>query len=56
MTGYTVHTGSSLKFSSSWDRIFKETRSSKSRDGQKQSKSASKAKGGKKPAKKKSHG
>jgi hypothetical protein len=55
MTGYTVHTGSSLKFSSSWDRIFKETKSSKSGDGQK-SKSASKAKGGKQPAKKKSKG
>ena len=23
MTGYTVHTGSSKKFSSGWDRIFK---------------------------------
>lgn len=22
MTGYTVHTGSNLKFSSNWDRIF----------------------------------
>jgi hypothetical protein len=22
MTGYTVHTGSTLKFSSGWDRIF----------------------------------
>jgi hypothetical protein len=22
MTGYTVHTGSTVKFSSSWDRIF----------------------------------
>lgn len=22
MTGYTVHTGSTLKFSSNWDRIF----------------------------------
>lgn len=22
MTGYTVHTGSSLKFSSGWDRVF----------------------------------
>lgn len=22
MTGYTVHTGSSLKFKSGWDRIF----------------------------------
>ncbi len=25
MTGYTVHTGSNLKFTSGWDRIFEET-------------------------------
>jgi hypothetical protein len=24
MTGYTVHTGSTVKFSGSWDRIFSE--------------------------------
>jgi len=24
MTGYTVHTGSSMKFSGGWDRIFSE--------------------------------
>ena len=26
MTGYTVHTGSSIKFSSGWDRIFSGTK------------------------------
>lgn len=25
MTGYTVHTGSTVKFSNSWDRIFSKT-------------------------------
>ena len=25
MTGYTVHTGSTEKFSNGWDRIFKKT-------------------------------
>ena len=29
MTGYTVHTGSTIKFSSSWDRIFSETAAEK---------------------------
>lgn len=24
MTGYTVHTGTTIKFSESWDRIFQE--------------------------------
>ncbi|MCX7396057.1 MAG: hypothetical protein NTW75_18265 [Planctomycetales bacterium] len=32
MTGYTVHTGSNLKFSKSWDRIFKASRSTKKTD------------------------
>jgi hypothetical protein len=30
MTGYTVHTGSTVKFSSSWDRIFAASLSKKS--------------------------
>lgn len=30
MTGYTVHTGSTKKFSSSWDRIFGGAKSTKS--------------------------
>jgi hypothetical protein len=29
MTGYTVHTGSTVKFSTSWDRIFSESPSKK---------------------------
>ncbi len=29
MTGYTVHTGSSVKFSSGWDRIFEGSGSSR---------------------------
>ena len=29
MTGYTVHTGSSVKFSSGWDRVFESTPSGK---------------------------
>lgn len=30
MTGYTVHTGSTEKFSEGWDQIFKTTRGGKS--------------------------
>ena len=30
MTGYTVHTGSTVKFSSSWDRIFSASSAKKS--------------------------
>lgn len=48
MTGYTVHTGSNLKFSSGWDRIFQGSKSAA-----KTPKATAKAK---KPAKKKSRG
>ena len=33
MTGYTVHTGTSKKFISGWDRVFSEKTSSKSDKG-----------------------
>ena len=29
MTGYTVHTGSTIKFSTSWDRIFSDSKAGK---------------------------
>ncbi len=40
MTGYTVHTGSTVKFSSSWDRIFNGNSSSKKTAGTQTAKSA----------------
>jgi hypothetical protein len=40
MTGYTVHTGTTIKFSEGWDRIFEE-RAAKSKKGNAQKKSAS---------------
>ncbi|MCA9010000.1 MAG: hypothetical protein KDB01_09655 [Planctomycetaceae bacterium] len=33
MTGYTVHTGTSKKFVSGWDRVFSEKKSSQSDKG-----------------------
>jgi hypothetical protein len=33
MTGYTVHTGSTEKFSEGWDQIFKGNRPKKSKGG-----------------------
>ena len=44
MTGYTVHTGSTVKFSSSWDRIFSASPSKKSEteEGKTRKKSAEK--------------
>jgi len=50
MTGYTVHTGSTEKFSEGWDRIFE--RGSKS--SKKKAASGSAAKSKKKAARKKS--
>lgn len=40
MTGYTVHTGTTIKFSESWDRIFQE-RSKKSTQTEKAAKKKS---------------
>ena len=54
MTGYTVHTGSTVKFSGGWDRIF-QGKAVKKTPGQKASKSvvaSSKKKAAKKSAKK----
>lgn len=51
MTGYTVHTGSSKKFASGWDKIFKggaQGAAAKSQAGQQ---SKSKQSGGKKTSK-----
>lgn len=45
MTGYTVHTGSTVKFSNSWDRIFSK--------GSGSAKTAKSGDSGAKPAKKK---
>lgn len=60
MTGYTVHTGSTEKFSDGWDRIFSgkkksggKKKSTKSRSGKKTAKSAGKQKA-KRSARKKS--
>ena len=54
MTGYTVHTGSTVKFSSSWDRIFSESSSKKSETEGTKAKIGTVAKPLKKSAKKKS--
>jgi len=51
MTGYTVHTGSSEKFTEGWDNIFSGT---KKKAGKSASKKAAKNKSNKKTAKKKS--
>jgi hypothetical protein len=52
MTGYTVHTGSTEKFSNGWDRIFKDaarqTVKSKKKAGTKSPKAAKKKSGRKK--------
>ena len=53
MTGYTVHTGSSVQFSDGWDRIFGEKPSSKSK---KKSTKGAKAKKKSAAAKKRSAG
>jgi hypothetical protein len=37
MTGYTVHTGSTKKFSQGWDRVFKKSGGKKSSSGRKSS-------------------
>ena len=54
MTGYTVHTGSTVKFSSSWDRIFSASTSKKSETEETKVKNATAAKPLKKSLKKKS--
>jgi len=54
MTGYTVHTGSTVKFSSSWDRIFSAATSKKSGTEDTKAKKRTAAKPLKKSAKKKS--
>jgi len=58
MTGYTVHTGSSEKFSQGWDQIFKSRAAGKSSSGKKSTpkKSAPKKSVSKKSAPKKSTG
>jgi hypothetical protein len=40
MTGYTVHTGSTVKFSGGWDRIFEGKKSGKKASGTKSAKAA----------------
>ena len=50
MTGYTVHTGSTLKFSSSWDRIFQESESGKKSASDRPAKAAAEGKSAKKTA------
>ena len=50
MTGYTVHTGTSLKFSSGWDRIFKGAKSADESTGSKSEKSTKKEKSATKKA------
>lgn len=56
MTGYTVHTGSSLKFSQGWDQIFQRKKSAAAApDKAKSTKKATK-KGTAKPAKSSSKG
>ena len=44
MTGYTVHTGSTEKFSEGWDRIFKSSGAGKKGTGAKSAKSPGAAK------------
>ena len=54
MTGYTVHTGSSVKFSDGWDKIFTKGRKKKSasaRDVTKQAKASKKSSAKKRNAK-----
>ena len=41
MTGYTVHSGTTIKFSEGWDRVFQE-RAAKSAKSQKTEKSSKK--------------
>lgn len=53
MTGYTVHTGSSIKFSGGWDRIFSGTDNAKSPAKKKSKVVEAKKAATKKPAKKK---
>lgn len=43
MTGYTVHTGSTVKFSTGWDNIFGTSRKKASADQEKQRGGESKA-------------
>lgn len=55
MTGYTVHTGSTEKFSGGWDRIFSGKRATKKPAGKKtaSSKTGKKAAAGKAKSRKK---
>jgi len=53
MTGYTVHTGSTKKFSSSWDRIFSGSKTTGSQAKKKAEEAAAPAKVLKKAAAKK---
>ncbi len=54
MTGYTVHTGTTIKFSESWDRIFEGGESSSSRAESTKATNAGRAKRSKLAAAKKS--
>lgn len=51
MTGYTVHTGSSKKFISGWDRVFSGGKSGDNAKAKAKSGGAGKKTGGKKPGK-----
>ncbi|MFN0197731.1 MAG: hypothetical protein ACKVT0_13385 [Planctomycetaceae bacterium] len=48
MTGYTVHTGSTEKFSSAWDRIFSGDESAPAKKSPRKAAKKSAAKAGKK--------
>lgn len=53
MTGYTVHTGSTEKFSEGWDRIFQNKAGAAKKAAGKKAPAKSAKKSGAKPAKKK---
>ena len=42
MTGYTVHSGTTIKFSEGWDRVFQEQAAKSAKNGNKAEKSAKK--------------
>ena len=42
MTGYTVHSGTTIKFSEGWDRVFQEQAAKSTKAGKKVEKSAKK--------------
>ena len=48
MTGYTVHTGSSKKYSEGWDQIFSKESGKKTKKGAKNQKKSTAKKGSKK--------